>query len=464
MRFRFNERFLHVIKRIRSFPSSYRIIAVALLLFLITIGLMISAQGRGTAPSMQTKQNVPLPSSAQTAEGQKERKELIHKYIFPNTLEALLQQVNKKDSFISPAGADQEDEEIIFARILANHAKKYPSPDDVEFAFIPKPDTSLNPKYQAAAFRKYLNIEILLDASGSMKEPVMPGIATSKWEVAVSEIRKLVGQLPEKTNVSLRVFGQAESADQEQTCRATEQVFTFSEPDESRMTAALEKFTPTGDTPLAYALGTTRYDFEGKEAKENANFIFVVTDGMETCGGDPVASAKELKDSSIEPFFHIIGFGVNAEEDQSLRTLATSVDALYARVQDMEAFHKQFEELINWAEQWRKWSELAREELWLDRLKSTVVETGYVVKWGKVEGKEVEAIETAIDNMVNRGEIKQEMKKRLLQIMERRIDHLHQLREEARRTLEKRRLALYRDLNSLATTPPSDQVNEDGIE
>ena len=42
--------------------------------------------------------------------------------------------------------------------------------------------------------------------------------------------------------------------------------------------------------------------------------LVLVTDGLESCGGDPVAAARELYDRGIR--IHVIGFGLASAKDE----------------------------------------------------------------------------------------------------------------------------------------------------
>src|SRR5690606_41143319 len=52
-----------------------------------------------------------------------------------------------------------------------------------------------------------------------------------------------------------------------------------------------------GWTPVAGALESAKESFAGLDAETNTNLIYLVSDGIETCDGDPVAAAKNFADS-----------------------------------------------------------------------------------------------------------------------------------------------------------------------
>ena len=48
---------------------------------------------------------------------------------------------------------------------------------------------------------------------------------------------------------------------------------------------SLSKIKPTGWTPIAKALSDTREEFERR--RRGKNVVYLITDGEETCGGNP---------------------------------------------------------------------------------------------------------------------------------------------------------------------------------
>ena len=60
----------------------------------------------------------------------------------------------------------------------------------------------------------------------------------------------------------------------------------------------------------------------------------MVSDGVETCDGDPVAAAKELQSQSIKAKVNIIGFDVDNEGQQQLKQVAESGGGEYITVED----------------------------------------------------------------------------------------------------------------------------------
>ena len=67
----------------------------------------------------------------------------------------------------------------------------------------------------------------------------------------------------------------------------------------------LSVLSPLGQTPIAYALNQAADDFSTLQGERA---LVLVTDGIESCGGDPVQAARDLREQGIK--VHLIGFGM----------------------------------------------------------------------------------------------------------------------------------------------------------
>ena len=79
-----------------------------------------------------------------------------------------------------------------------------------------------------------------------------------------------------------------------------------------------------GYTPIAYSLGQAANDFPA-DAKERV--IVLVSDGKETCQGDPVVAAKALAAKGIT--VHTVGFIVDTAARGQLQAIARATGGTY---------------------------------------------------------------------------------------------------------------------------------------
>ncbi|RHW38116.1 VWA domain-containing protein [Neobacillus notoginsengisoli] len=216
-----------------------------------------------------------------------------------------------------------------------------------------------------------VNIAILLDASGSMAQKIG---GKTKMELAKDAINQFVASMPEEANVSLRVYGHKGSnsdSDKQLSCGSTEVVYELKPYNEADFKSSLGKFQPTGWTPIANAISETKADFE-RAGNEGENIIYVVSDGVETCDGDPVKAAKELHDSNIKAVVNIIGFDVDSQGQKQLIAVAEAGGGEYETVKTAKDFEKLWEEERRrlWNEWWN-WGSKNWNEVWNEQTKKS---------------------------------------------------------------------------------------------
>ena len=205
--------------------------------------------------------------------------------------------------------------------------------------------------------QKSVNIMILVDSSGSMAGKVDGGM---KMDLAKNAVREFAEQMPEGANVSLVAYGHKgsnQSKDKAISCKGIEEVYPLGAYDEGQFNRALGKFKPVGYTPLADSLKYAQKKLSNQKNAEN--IVYVVSDGIETCGGDPVKAAKELNRSSIKAVVNIIGFDLNDEGQRQLKAVADAGGGKYSSVDSKVELNKYFEEERR--RLYNAWSAWARE-------------------------------------------------------------------------------------------------------
>lgn len=188
------------------------------------------------------------------------------------------------------------------------------------------------------AKRQKTNVVILMDASGSMKAEIG---GESRMSLAKQAIEDFTGQLSDDVNVSLFAYGHkgaGTEADKQLSCSSIEELYPLSTYDEGSFQKAMDSFGASGWTPLAGAMEKA-HDYLSSYDKEHfRNIVYIVSDGVETCDGDPVAAAKKLHDSDIEAKVNIIGFDVDDEGQNQLKTVAEAGGGEYATVRNPSEF------------------------------------------------------------------------------------------------------------------------------
>lgn len=147
-------------------------------------------------------------------------------------------------------------------------------------------------------------VEIILDASGSMLD-FMNG--TTRFEVARAALQNInENVLPAGTPIAVRAFGNIEG---NYSCR-TDLMIPYQPLDKDAMGAFLAQVNPQVDanTPLADSLSRVKFDLA--EASDRQQIVVLLTDGKETCGGDPATQIQALRDSGVDVQVNIVGLAI----------------------------------------------------------------------------------------------------------------------------------------------------------
>ncbi|WP_051556307.1 vWA domain-containing protein [Alkalihalobacterium bogoriense] len=234
-------------------------------------------------------------------------------------------------------------------------SEDYPNPDDYFTQFTISSFGAEDVIDERFTFKDQINVLVILDVSGSMKNEID---GKAMMDIAKDAIREFTSNLPEKVNVGLRVYGhegQSTGADKSQSCQSTELVFDIQPFDSDDFNPILNQFEPTGWTPIALSLEEAMKDLEAFPGEDNTNLVYIVSDGIETCDGDPVAAAEALADSNIHPIINVIGFNVDIDGQRHLREVAEAGGGLYTNAGNEEQLNIAFEQAEELLRKWEQW-------------------------------------------------------------------------------------------------------------
>jgi von Willebrand factor type A domain len=156
---------------------------------------------------------------------------------------------------------------------------------------------------------------LMLDSSGSMAGPA--GGGQTKLDAAREAIRRYTAATPESFERGFMVFGHKgtnKPAGKRVSCQGVELLKPIGKAAFRSIPPVLDDFRPTGYTPLGRALGQARSAFAGREG--GSNRVILITDGIETCGGNPVEQARRLKRSGIDITVDVVGFDIAGAVDR----------------------------------------------------------------------------------------------------------------------------------------------------
>ncbi|OFW10485.1 MAG: hypothetical protein A3H96_26430 [Acidobacteria bacterium RIFCSPLOWO2_02_FULL_67_36] len=171
------------------------------------------------------------------------------------------------------------------------------------------------------------NLEIILDASGSMKTLLGK---TSRWAVALETLDQALNGLPDDFSVGLRMYGHREPSTSPKTCTDSELVIPIRKLDRKAIIARASAFKPKGETPLVYSALQAPADLKAV----GGGTVILITDGEESCKGDPVAAAAALKASGLDIRLNIVGFAIkNPKTQKDLAGFAQATGGLFYAAQ-----------------------------------------------------------------------------------------------------------------------------------
>jgi hypothetical protein len=172
------------------------------------------------------------------------------------------------------------------------------------------------------------NIEIILDASGSMKTAM--GKKT-RWDVALETLQLVLARLPDDFNVGLRMYGHREASTSPKTCTDSELLMPIEPLNRGGLLGKAKAFKPKGETPLVYSALQAPADLKSL----GGGTVILITDGEESCKGDPVKAAAELKASGLDIRLSIVGFAVtNPKTQKDLASFSQATGGMFYAAQN----------------------------------------------------------------------------------------------------------------------------------
>ena len=166
---------------------------------------------------------------------------------------------------------------------------------------------------------------IALDTSSSMGDPFE---GTTKIEVARELLAELVDSLPDASLVGLRAYS---GCDQESRL-----LVPIGPLNRTALKTQIRSLQPGGATAIQDLLEQTKLDFADVPGRK---MILLVSDGSETCGGDPVAAAKALIATGYDLKIAVVGFGVGGDTRvcDELSAIAAATGEVYFGAETSEA-------------------------------------------------------------------------------------------------------------------------------
>lgn len=172
------------------------------------------------------------------------------------------------------------------------------------------------------------DLMLVLDASGSMWGQVQN---EHKIVIARRVLADLIGKVPAGVNIGLVAYGHRREAD----CDDIETVVPLGPTDVAALIKKINSLNARGKTPITKTL--TQVFTELLKHERPATVVFV-SDGIETCGGDPCQAVRDAKAKDIKFVMHVIGFDVGDVDVSQLECSAQAGGGLYFSAADAGQF------------------------------------------------------------------------------------------------------------------------------
>ncbi len=192
------------------------------------------------------------------------------------------------------------------------------------------------------------NVLIILDCSMSMDEKIR---GQKKIDIAKNVIKRVLSEIPPDVNVGLRVYGHKRDAVKGflgiDKCEVSELLVPVSPGNRALIYRELTRLRPVGWTPICYSLTeASDYDFINLTGKKR---IILVSDGMETCSGNPCELAVELVRENSDIAIDVIGFDLSADPSviSNLRCVALATRGKFYNVGNPEEFLRSMQQIFS---------------------------------------------------------------------------------------------------------------------
>lgn len=171
---------------------------------------------------------------------------------------------------------------------------------------------------------------LVLDGSGSMWQEVG---GSTKIEIAREVIGDLMLDWSGKVELGLAAYGHREKGN----CSDIETLKPIGPVDPGAVARIVGAISPKGKTPLTAAV---RQAADELRYEEDRATVILVSDGEETCGGDPCAVASELEAAGIDFTVHVVGFDLTDEETANLQCIADNTGGQFFEAGNAEELHQ----------------------------------------------------------------------------------------------------------------------------
>lgn len=179
---------------------------------------------------------------------------------------------------------------------------------------------------QTPAMPSPSRVVFILDASGSMLGRVGQ---EEKMVVARRVMKESIAKLPDAAEVGLIAYGHRRKND----CADIEILSPLKSIDKPALHGQIDALKPSGMTPITNSLQQA-FDIVRTQQAGGPVTVVLVSDGLETCQGDPCKLAADAKKSGLNFVLHVIGFDVGKISVAQLECVAQAGGGQYFGAQN----------------------------------------------------------------------------------------------------------------------------------
>lgn len=174
------------------------------------------------------------------------------------------------------------------------------------------------------------NTLFILDASGSMWGQIK---GKAKITIAKEVMAKLVPELPRNNRIGLIAYGHRRKGD----CNDVETLVKLGANNRQTVLDAVKGLNAKGKTPLTSSVNRA---FKMLQGEKGESTIILVSDGIESCQGDPCKTVKAARKYGIKFVLNTIGFGLSKGESAQLECMAEAGGGQYSQADNADQLLK----------------------------------------------------------------------------------------------------------------------------
>jgi len=186
------------------------------------------------------------------------------------------------------------------------------------------------------------DILFILDGSGSMWGQID---AKAKIETAKTTMANLLDSTPADARIGLMTYGTTSK----KSCTDVT-VLNPVGADRGSIKRSVAGLTPLGKTPIDLALAMGVKTLADTEPVDTQKSVVLISDGIETCDGDPCSVAGLAKSAGVAMKVHVVGFDVDQDARAQLECIANAGGGRYFNASDTNGFQQAMQAVVQVAQ------------------------------------------------------------------------------------------------------------------